>query len=160
MCKSKQPKNKSYDTLVACYKDPLVLIRLQFFKYIAHQLKGYLETFQENKSMVPFLVDALQSILMTQMEIFIKSEVLDAANCSENRLVKLDVSNIANQIPSDTIRLPTETKALLNSTAIDVNKKHQFKKECVAMLVAIVQKLQEKSPLKHLVCCASCLDLH
>ena len=110
--------------------------------------------------MVPFLVDALQSILMTQMEIFIKSEVLDATNCSENRLVKLDVSNIANQIPSDTIRLPTETKALLNSTAIDVNKKHQFKKECVAMLVAIVQKLQEKSPLKHLVCCASCLDLH
>ena len=46
-------------------------------------------------------------------------------------------------------------------TAVDVNKKHQFKKECVAMLVAIVQKLQEKIPPKHLlVLCASCLDPH
>ena len=98
---------------------------------------------------------------MALMKIFIKLEVLDAANCSENKLAKLDVSNIANQIPSDTIRLPTATKALLKSTAGDVNKKHRFKKECVAMLVAIMQKLQEKSPLKHLpVCCASCLDMH
>ena len=38
--------------------------------------------------------------------------------------------------------------------------KHQFKKECVAMLVAIVQKLQERIPLKHLVGCGSCLDLY
>ena len=50
---------------------------------------------------------------------------------------------------------------ILKSTAVDVNKKHQFKKECVAILVAIVQKLQEKSPCKHLlVRCTSCLDLH
>ena len=60
LCKSKRPKNKSYDTLVACYKDPLVPIRLQSFKDIANQLKGYLERFKTNKSMVPFLADALQ----------------------------------------------------------------------------------------------------
>lgn len=49
----------------------------------------------------------------------------------------------------------------MKSTAVDVNKKHLFKKECVAMLVAIVQKLQEKIPLKHLlVRCTSYLDPH
>ena len=29
------------------------------FKDIAHQFKGYLETFQTNKPMIPFLADAL-----------------------------------------------------------------------------------------------------
>ena len=72
--------------------------------------------------MVPFLTDALQSIVTSLMKIFIKLEVLDAANCSENELVKLDVSNLGNQIPSDIIRLPTATKTLLKSTVIDVNK--------------------------------------
>ena len=49
----------------------------------------------------------------------------------------------------------------MKSTALDVSKKCQFKRECVAMFVAIVQKLQEKSPLKHLhVRCASFLYLH
>ena len=136
----------------------MVPIRLQFFKDIANQLEGYLETFQTKKPMVPFLTDALQSIVMSLMKIFINLEVLDAANCSENELVKLDVFNLGNQIPSDIIRLPTATKTLLKSTVIDVNKKHQFKKECVAMLVAIVQKLQERIPLKHLIGCGSCLD--
>ena len=81
------------------------------------------------------------------MKIFIKLEVLDTANYSENKLGKRDVSNLANQISSDIIRLPTAIKTSLKSTAVNVNKKHQFKKkECVAMLVAIVQKLQEKNP--------------
>ena len=62
------------------------------------------------KPVVLFLADSLQSILMMLMKIFIKSEVLDVANCSENKLVKLDVSNLANQIPIDIIRFPTATK--------------------------------------------------
>ena len=123
----------------------MVPIRLQFFKDIANQLEGYLETFQTKNPMVPFLTDALQSIVTSLMKSFINWEVLD-------------VSNLGNQIPSDIIRLPTATKTLLKSTVIDVNKKHQFKKECVAMLVAIVQKLQERISLKHLIGCGSCLD--
>ena len=65
---------------------------------------------------------------MTLMKIFIKSEVLDATNCNENKLVKLDVSNIANRIPSDTIRLQSATKALLKSTAVGVNKSTSVRK--------------------------------
>ena len=67
----------------------------------------------------------------------IKSEVLDVANCSENKLVKPDVSNLANQIPSYIIRLLTSIETLLKFTTVDVKKKHQFKKERVAMLAAL-----------------------
>ena len=56
------------------------------------------------------------------MKIFIKSEIPGAANCSENKLVKLHVSNLANQITSEIIRLPTATKTL-KFTAVDVNKR-------------------------------------
>ena len=100
----------------------MVLTSLKIFKDIANQLKGYLETFQ-TKSQCFFFGDVLQSKLMTLLKFFIKSEVLDAANCSENKLVKLDVSNLANQIPNDIIRLPTATKTFLKSTILDVNKK-------------------------------------
>lgn len=70
--------------------------------------------------MVPFLADALQSVVTTLMKIFIKSEVLNAAKCGENKLVNLDVYNLANQIPSGIIRLPTAAKRFLKSTASEV----------------------------------------
>ena len=70
--------------------------------------------------MVLFLADALQSIVTTLMKIFLKSEVLNAAKCVENKLFNLDVFNLANQIPSRIIRLPTAAKRFLKSTSSEV----------------------------------------
>ena len=117
-----------------------------------------MKAFQTNKLVGLFLTDALQSILTTLMEIFIKLELLDAANCSENKLVKLDVSNLANEIPSGIMRLLTATETLkvyYIKISTRFNTKHQFEKECVAMFIAIVQKLQKPSEAP-----SSCLDLH
>ena len=60
---------------------------------------------------------------------------------------------------SELIELPTATKNLLKSKVLQEDKKCQFKKECLVMLVAIVKKLQERSPLQYLVVrSASCLS--
>ena len=82
--------------------------------------------------------------------------MLDAATTGYKK-VKLDVSNAENLMSSELINLPTATKNLLKSGVLHEDKKRRCRKDCMSMLVAIVQKLQERSPLKYLlVRCASC----
>ena len=63
LCKSLRPAKKSYRTLIKHYRDPLVLMKLQFFAFIAGILKPYLTTFQTNRPMVPFMCDELMETL-------------------------------------------------------------------------------------------------
>ena len=51
---SKQPQNKSFDVLVKNHTDPLMLIKLHFFKFIASILSPFLRRFQMPKPMIPF----------------------------------------------------------------------------------------------------------
>ena len=43
LCKSKTPQNKSYENLTKHYLDKVFPLKLQFFKDIAGQLKGFLK---------------------------------------------------------------------------------------------------------------------
>ena len=81
-------------------------------------------------------------------------KVLDAACSGEEKQFILDVSKLTNQILNEIIKLSSATKALIISTQTKMwkpyylmSKKQQFKKECVAICVAIFWKLLEKSRL-------------
>ena len=50
---------------------------MQFFQDVASQLKGFLQLFQTNNPMVPFLVHAHVDILHTLMKMVVKPDVLD-----------------------------------------------------------------------------------
>ena len=90
--KSLRPKSTGYQTLVEHYLDKYIPIQLQFFQDIAAQLKGFLQKFQTNKPMVPFLESALVDLLHTMMKLVVKPEVLGEAN-SSLKLAKPDLSN-------------------------------------------------------------------
>ena len=45
LCKSKHPKNKSYETLVTHHSDKFVPLRMEFLKYLAKMLKSFLLQF-------------------------------------------------------------------------------------------------------------------
>ena len=82
MCKSKRPQNKSYKNLTKHYLDKLFTWRLQFFKDIASQFKGFLELMQTDKPMVPFLEEALSDIVLMLMKMIVKRGILMEANTS------------------------------------------------------------------------------
>ena len=63
LCKSKHPKNKSYETLVGHHLDKAIPVKMQFFQDAASQLKGFLQLFQTNNPMVPFLEHTLVDVL-------------------------------------------------------------------------------------------------
>ena len=81
---------------------------------------------------------------------FVKEEVLEEANTAY-KLIKLDVSKKENLSAPQLVDCGTATKHFLKSNNLPADQKLQFKKSCVAMLVSIVQKLQEKNPLNHTI---------
>ena len=158
LSKSKRPQNKSYATLTTHYRDSLVLAKFNFFKYVAGMFQEYLVVFQSDSPLVPFLSDAIERIYRKIAKMFIKKEVLENAD-TPLKLIKLEVSKKENQCAVELVNLGTATKDVLRKSSTNDVKKKQFKKECVLMLAAILEKIQERSPLKYaIVRYASCLS--
>ena len=82
------------------------------------------------------------------MKMFIKEDVLNEA-VTAFRLIKIKVSETSNQLVIDDVKLTTATGALLKSFSVDKAAKENFRRDCVTFLLKMVQKLQEKSPLKY-----------
>ena len=80
LCKSKRPSDKSYESLVQHYKDPLILSKLQFFAFIASIFKPFLTIFQTDRPMVPFLLNELEKIVNLLQRLIFKKDALDKAN--------------------------------------------------------------------------------
>ena len=86
-----RPKNKSYDVVKECPKDPCFVTKLDFFKCIANQLHPFLAKYQTSKPMLLFLSDHLCMIIRSLMRRFIKSDILKDA--SDEQLVKIKVAD-------------------------------------------------------------------
>ena len=131
------------------HPDKYVPLKMQFFQDVASQLKGFVEVFQTNSPMVPFLEKSLVIVFQPLLKMVIKSELLKEVDTSL-KLVNLDLSKSSSLVPCELIKLPTAAKALLSSTNFTNNpNKRSFKKDCKSMIVSMISKLQERSPLKY-----------
>ena len=151
LCKSSRPNNKSYETLTKYYQDKAFPLKLQYSKDIAGHLKDFLTIIQVDFSMVPFFEETLVNLITPFVKMVVKSDVLDEANTSL-KLIKIDLTKAKN-LPCELIKLPTATKDLLKSSLVENDKKRLFKNDCKAMIIAMLQKIQDKCPLKYAVAC-------
>ena len=78
--------------LVWHHLDNAIPVKMQFFQDVASQLKSFLQLFQTNSPMVPFLEHGFVDVLHTLMKMVVKSDILDQVN-SSLKLSKLDLSN-------------------------------------------------------------------
>jgi len=78
----------------------------------------------------------------------VKPSVLAESNTSY-KLIKIDLSKASNLNPCELIKLPTATKALVVKAELPAMKKRNFLKDCQSMIVALLQKIQDKCPLKY-----------
>ena len=146
---SKHPKNnRSYDILVKHADDKLMPTKLQFFGYVAHILSEFLGGFQNNSPMMPLLCGFLETMIRRVMKMFIKEDVLNET-VTVFRLIKIKFSETSNQLVIGDVKLTTATEALLKSCSVDKAAKENFRRDFVTFLLRMVQKLQEKSPLKY-----------
>ena len=77
-------------------KDPLILLKLQFFEGIASELNSFLITFQSDKTIISFLVEGLEELLRLLCAKFIRKDTLDAARTTY-ALLKVDVTDTSNR---------------------------------------------------------------
>ena len=144
---SKRPKdNKSYDNLVQYYLNPLIPVYFHLFRDVAAILNIFLVKFQTDSPMVSFLSEDIAGILKWTMRVIIQKTALKKADIPY-KLYKIDINN------KDNIKFKTDIK--MTASANEILKKvpihlHQgLKYSWVIFLKKLVEKMQEKSPIRY-----------
>ena len=88
--KSKILKSHSSTSLQGVTQDLLVPAKLQFFCTIAKVLHPFLEVFQRERPMLPFMAEYQYDILCTILDKFIKKSVMEKVT-SMGKMAKVDV---------------------------------------------------------------------
>ena len=79
----------------------LTTARLEFFMSIAAAMRPYLQTFQSDGPLLPFITSELETLFQTLMGKFMKRAVLEGAN-SAYKIAKLNVLDAATHVaPSE-----------------------------------------------------------
>ncbi|KAK1898471.1 Adenylate cyclase type 6 [Dissostichus eleginoides] len=150
--KSKVPTSASYLTVKKATEDPLFLAKLEFFAFVARQLKPFLEVFQTDAPMVPFLAKELQSTMTGLLSCFIKREEL-AKIKTPLQLTKLDPQEKQIHVPLKHLDIGFSTKQALQKAPEKLQENPvkivEFKKECVSLLAMTCKKIMERSPLMY-----------
>ena len=117
-------------------------VKLQLFADGANMISLYLKQFQTDNSMIHFVFEIEGNLIHRLMKIFIWKAIIVKAG-SAYSLIKI-------HLPLESVKLPTATKTLFSSFKASLTKKLKFKEECAAVVKGIIEKLQERLPLKHL----------
>ena len=92
------------------YTDVLVPCKLQFFAFITSMCKPFLQIFQTDRPMLPFLLHELER-LTNQL-------VIKEADTILQKLKEKWVKDVNNQLEEDLVDLGLATKDLLTKTQI------------------------------------------
>ena len=130
LARSKRPQNISFDVLVKHHTDPLMLIKLHFFKFIASILSPFLRRCQTPKPMIPFLSTELDATLRQVMSLFLRRQVIEEAT-TPYKLLKIDLGKRESMVDLQNVDLGTAANSALNKSKVKDDLKMKFRKDCV-----------------------------
>ena len=158
LSKSKQPGNKSNECFKTHYTDPLVPSKLQFFAFVAGIFEPYLLMFQTDVPMLPFMFSKLEKIFNRLMRLIFKQEKLTIP--ITERIKKKWLMDKNNHLEHDAlVDVGAATKVSLKGVQLSEEKKNKFRGQCRTLVLDILDKLAEKTPLRQAVVrCASSLS--
>lgn len=145
---SKLTDSKICKNLKEEIQDPLIKCKLAFFKTISVECEPFLRLFQSKEPLVPFLYSHLNDLLRSFMNRIVKPSKMTNATDIKSVML-LDLQEPTNLIEVDKVDVGFSTKKLLKEAKVPQREILGFKYECQKILVAIVKKLLDKSPLKY-----------
>lgn len=157
------PNTSSFDNIVSCMKDRLIIVKLHVFSSIAKQLSPFLVNYQTDKPMTPFLADDLFRLLSTLMRRFVKVDTMNNAS-TVSKLLQIDATDKKNHKPYNKIDLGFAAEAELKQIQASKEKVSEreimeLREQCKDFLVKTTAKIMEKCPLKYsLTRYLACLD--
>ena len=150
--KSKIPKSHSFTSLQGVTQDLLDLAKLQFFCTIAKVLHPFLEVFERERPMLPFMAEYLYDILCTILDKFIKKSVMEKVT-SMAKLAKVDTMEKENLLHAKEVDIWFAARKLIT----DLQKKKkvserqifEYQNECQVFLQSLTVKLFERCSLQY-----------
>jgi len=91
--KSKRPQSNSYTNVKTA--DELTLAKLQCFSYIAGMVEPFLNIYQIDNPMLPYMYFDLRNMVKELLEIIVKPEVIQKCNTGK-QLIALDLESKEN----------------------------------------------------------------
>ena len=128
--KYKQPKCSSYTTICKAVEDPLSLAKLHMFVKVAKVVQPFLEHFQTDMPMSPFLDQEIGKIFLSLMECFIKKSVL-SDHVSTKSLIKIDLENTGNFASPKNVTVGLAVKDALLKANCSEEMVKDFKENCI-----------------------------
>ncbi|KAK9952663.1 hypothetical protein ABG768_018477 [Culter alburnus] len=148
------PDTKSFDEVCQSLKNPLLEAQINFALSVSKSVTPFLTKYQTDKPMVPFLAADLHKMLKNLMCRFIKPEVMQEAK-SVKKLLDVDIKLPTNYIDCSSVDLGYVTNRILKELRakqkVGASTIMDFRRSCRDGLVAMVDKLQQKSPLKYIL---------
>ena len=150
--KSKQPKCKTFITLVNAVNDQLTPLKLSFFSYFASLLHPFLVKYQSEKPLIPYLYDDLTKCLKNILRVIVKEETL---GCQGKDLSKIDLNKSCNLKSKKDYHLGLATEAMLKELRkkddIELKDIRNFYEMVTLCVGKTATKLLERSPINSVV---------
>lgn len=143
--KSKKPTSSSFVQVVKAVNDPLTLPKLHVFIKIAKFLSPFLESFQSDKPLVPFLAMELYSVLSSLLEPFVVRSVMDSLTVSSFASLDLDDDKVL--VSSKKVSVGFAANEILKKSSLSEAKIAEFKTECRTFYAKTAKKIIERCPL-------------
>lgn len=146
--KSKQPSNSSFKNIQLFISDPLMLAKLRFFVHIAKLLVPFLELYQSDKPMLPFVAADLKTVISDLLAKFVKENTLTEATTTV-KLLAIDLDKSDNLKLPKAIDIGFSAKLAVQQSTANAQQKLEFYNQCTTGLKFLCKKLLERSPLKY-----------
>lgn len=156
------PKTKTFGIVKESCSDVLIEAKLAFYRFVGKKIKPFLTLYQTDKPMMPFLAGDLRDVIKSLMTAVIKAEIVTEAKTAM-QLCEIKVSDTTKQLHCKKVDIGFSAekivkKALQNKQISELHEK-EFRESAKAFIIAILNKLLVKCPLKYfLVRNMSCLD--
>ena len=152
----------SYSTLQSAIKDPFLRAKVKFFISVSQEVEPFLRRFQSSKPLAVFLYKEYGAIIRNLAERVVKPEVLKPKEGPElnfNQICLLDLKDSDILLTAKKVNIGPACKSELKNLKEKEKDVLVFRQDCRDFLVAMLQKLNERSPLKYpCVRAISCFD--
>ena len=139
--KVKDPKTKSFKTLKAACADASIEVKLNFLISVAQELEPFLEFYQSDKPLMPFINSDLFNTVRNLLRRFMKEEVVCAIEkASHLKTLKLDDDNLYKKTD-----LGFKAENILSSTLL--TRESSLRSKARKLLIEVCERLIKKTPL-------------
>lgn len=142
------PKCKTFTVVKEACEDPLLPAKLHFFVYVAKHVQGYLQTYQTDSPMIPFMtsdwVDMISAVMSRVLKTNVMETIKDPLKMSKYKMKDEDAIGLAK------VDLGFSTDRSLRQMAGKVSEKRilEFRSDARRCFLRLLKRLLDKTPIR------------